>query len=342
MLITIADRSFPFDGNTRDESALPPAQKGLVHLAEALVSAGHTVRVFNKCEIATVVRDVSWIPLDEAAAASTDLCIAHQDPELFDLVPDIGTRVLWLTGSGRPLVKPEPFAAAARHRPLLAYQGEAHLKTLPDAFLAFEGTRIPNGVGQVFLEADAPVPASTPTAVVTTHPLLGLEWLIGLWRRRIHGRLPWAELHVFSAALQAASEGRTVAGSYARIHAIAAAAEKSGVRIRRPLPDTELVEVLRTARVHLYPSDPNEVAALTLAESQAVGLPAVARPQGAAGEQIQDGKTGFVCDDDNQFAENAIRLLDDHATFARLSEHARERRKRPWSAVAEEFLALTR
>ncbi len=342
MLVTIADRSFPFDGNTPAETALPPAQKGVVALAEALAAAGHTVRVFNNCEMSTVVRDVSWVPLEEAAAASTDLCIAHQDPELLDLVPDIKTRVLWMTGSGKPLVQPERFAAAARHRPVLVYQGEAHLATIPDALLAFDGARIPNGVGEAFLTAEETRPSVSPRAVVTTHPLLGLEWLIGLWRRRIHGRLPWAELHVFSAALHGASEGRPPARAYDRIHAIVTAAAKSGVHVHKPLPDAEMAEFLGTARVHLYPSHESEVSAMTLAESQAVGLPAVARPLGAAGERILDGKTGILAKDDNAFAEMAIRLLDDQATHARMSEHARERGGQPWSAVAGEFEALTR
>ena len=321
---------------------MPPAQKGLVDLAEALAAAGHTVRVFNHCQLATVVRDVSWVPLEEAAAASTDLLIAHQDPELLDLVPDVKTRVLWLTGSGRPLARPEPFAAAARHRPLLVYQCEAHLKTIPDAFLAFDGARIPNGVGEAFLKAEAPVPSVTPVAVVTTHPLLGLEWLIGIWRRRIHGRLPWAELHVFSSALYGAAEGRSPAPAYARIHGIVQAAEKSGVHIRKPLPDHEMVKVWRSARVHLYPSADNEVAAATLAESQAVGVPAAARPLGAVGERIADGKTGVLAGDDNAFAEYAIRLLDDQATYSRMSEHARDKSGVAWSKVASEFIALTR
>ena len=342
MLVTIADRSFPFDGNTPAETAMPPAQKGVVALAEALAAAGHTVRVFNNCEMSTVVRDVSWVPLEEAAAASTDLCIAHQDPELLDLVPDIKTRVLWMTGSGKPLVQPERFAAAARHRPVLVYQGEAHLATSPDALLAFDGARIPNGVGEAFLNTEESRPSVSPRAVVTTHPLLGLEWLIGLWRRRIHGRLPWAELHVFSAALHGASEGRPPARAYERIHAIVTAAAKSGVHVHKPLPDAEMAEFLGTARVHLYPSHESEVSAMTLAESQAVGLPAVARPLGAAGERILDGKTGILAKDDNAFAEMAIRLLDDQATHARMSEHARERGGQPWSAVAREFEALTR
>ncbi len=341
MLVTLADRSFPFDGTTPADRALPPAQKGIVGLADALAAAGHTVRVFNRCELAAVVRGVSWVPLEEASAATTDLCIAHQDPELLDLVPDIRTRILWMTGSGRDLIRPEPFASAARHRPVLVYQSQAHLATIPDALLAFDGASIPNGVGDAFLHADAPAPSVTPRAVVTTHPLMGLEWLVGLWRRRIHGRLPWAELHVFSSALHGASEGRFLTPAFARIHALVNAAGKSGVRVCRPLPDAAMAEFLRTARVHLYPSDEREVSAMTLAESQAVGLPAVVRPLGAAPERIVDGKTGFLAPDDNAFAEYAIRLLDDPATHARMSEHARERGGQAWSSVARRFEALT-
>lgn len=341
MLVTIADRSLPFDGGTRADTPQGPSEKAVAELAEAFARRGHAVRVFNRCPVRTAVNGVSWTPLDEAAAARTDLLLVHQDPALLDLVPDAKARVLWLTRPGTGLARPEAFAAAARHRPVLAYQGEAHVPTIPDGLLGLEGARVPVGVAAPFLEAEAPSPSVTPMAVVTTHPQLGLEWLLDLWRRRVHPRLPWAELHVVSAALAGAEAGRSLAGPLQRIHALARAAAKAGVRIRAPGTDAETAAFLRTVRVHLYPSDPREVLAATLAESQAAGIPAIARPLGAAPERILEGRTGFLARDDAAFAEYAFRLLDDQATFARMSEHAlAERRGRPWEAVAEEFEAL--
>ncbi len=342
MLITIVDRSLPFDGTTREHTPQGPSQKAVAELAEALARREHAVRVFNLCEKATAANGVSWTPLSEAAAARTDLLIAHQDPSLLDTVSDADRRVLWLTRPGTALARPEAFAAAARHRPVLVYQGESHVPTIPDGLLGLDGARIPIGVAAPFLEAPAPSPSVTPMAVATTHPLLGLEWLLGIWRRRVHARLPWAELHVVSAALSRPDAGLLPEGPWRRIHALARAAEKAGVKLIPPATDRATAKMLGRMRVHLYPSDAREVLAATLAETQATGIPAVARPLGAVNDRILDGKTGFVTADEETFVDYTIRLLDDQATFSRLSEHAvAEQRGRPWDRVAEDFEELT-
>ena len=97
------------------------------------------------------------------------------------------------------------------------------------------------------------------------------------------------------------------------------------------------------ARVHLYPGSEREMYCSTLAESQAVGLPAVARPVGSVKERFTDRQSGFLAPDDDAFVENALAMLKDDEAFQAASKTAtRSGRGRSWDAAATEFETLFR
>ena len=68
---------------------------------------------------------------------------------------------------------------------------------------------------------------------------------------------------------------------------------KYNIHVNKPKIDSKFKEEIKDMRVHLYPSHNYETSALTLMESQVLGIPAVVRPLGAATEKIVNGKTGF-------------------------------------------------
>src|SRR6185312_15495853 len=97
----------------------------------------------------------------------------------------------------------------------------------------------------------------------------------------------------------------------------------------------------RAARVHLYPSQATDYACWTLAESQAAGLPAVARPVGGTEERIVNGQTGYLVPDSAAMANVAVELLTNAAVYTSLSEaSAHPSRRRTWAEVASEVDAL--
>ena len=80
---------------------------------------------------------------------------------------------------------------------------------------------------------------------------------------------------------------------------------------------------------------------VALAEAQAMGVPAVVRPLGSTQERVIDGVTGRVAEDDEGFAEAAVRLLRDDGLWRRwhLAALARQRGL-SWDAVGARFEAL--
>ena len=198
MLITIIDDGYNFDGSTIDTQPMGGSEKALVLLAESLSNIGHLVRVFNNSKNSIVVKGVSWNSLKTMDVSHSDVWIVHNNPLLLNLINNETKKILWLTTSGLKLVQPEYFSITMQHRPTIVYQGENHLDAIPDAVKSLNAALIPPGVANVFLNQTELLPSVTPIALATSHPLMGMEWLLDIWKTKIHTKLPWAELHIFS------------------------------------------------------------------------------------------------------------------------------------------------
>ncbi len=338
MLITFLDDSVPFDGATPNDKPLGGGEKAVAGLAEAFSARGHMVRVFNRCAAPVVIGGVSWQPIDDCNAAHSDLVVAHRRPVLLRMVAAARRRAVLLSTPGDTIADAEARASLREYRPTLVLQGIAHSQTVPPGLQSFSAATVVMGVAKGFREAVEMAPATPPRAIFTGHPLRGLEWLLDLWCAKVHARAPWAELHVYSGLLAAGAAGARLPEPVAPLLERAQEAAARGVRILRPQADPAMINAYRTARVHLYPSSSRDVLCHTLAESQAVGLPAVVRPLGAADERIRTGVTGYASANDEAFADYAIRLLDDDDMFRRFSAKARERQRNiGWDRAARDL-----
>jgi glycosyltransferase involved in cell wall biosynthesis len=340
MDVVLIDDSFAFDGLTPRNDPMGGPQKGLVHLAEALARRGHEVTVLNRCEAPRDIRGVAWRPLDSVLPARADLLVALRAPRLLEALPEPGRRALWVTTPGAALARGEAAESLKRHpEAALVFMSQAHRGTWFD-----EDARalvIDPGVAPPYLACEGPAGWWPPRAVVTTHPKMEMDWLIALWTRRIEPLVKGAELHLFSGSLALGTQGKTVDEEIRPILRQAEEAADQGVTIRRPLPDHEMAEEYRHARVHLYPGAPGEVYAATLAESQAAGLPGVAHRAGAAQERVKDSRSGFLVADEEAFANCAVLCLKEDIVYRGRSKDAWDmQRGRTWDAAAADFEAL--
>lgn len=341
MRILLVDDSLPFDGYTPSSQPLGGVEKAFARLPAALRRRGHEVDVANRCRFPIMADGVQWRPWEAPQPEACDVLIAYRKPALLDFPVEAKRRILWLASPADYLGRGENPAILARHDTApIVVAGPRHAATVPAAFAA-RVVEIAPGVGAPFREAEPMAPASPPRAVVTTHPLMDLGWLIDLWVRAIRPGAEGAELHVYSAMLDKGQLGGEVPEAIRPVLDRALEAREHGVVILRPRGDPDMAEAYRAARVHLYPGAAAEVYCATLAESQAVGLPAVARPFPATRERVVDGETGFIAPDDEAFASCAILLLVNDGIFASRSEAARNlQRGRGWDEAAAAFEAL--
>ena len=339
MLIVMADDGIAFDGTTQERAPLGGAEGAFVALAEAFAARGHRVLARNRCAAPLAHKGVDWAPLADGLPERADLYIANRGHRLIGRVE--GKGVFWIHNPGRYLAKPRYVLALLRHRPVIVTLGPHHAATVPGWMPSGGRAVIPYGIAAPFRAPRPPRAPPPPRAIFTSNPLRGLGWLLDLWERRIHPRVPQAELHLYCGPEVYGAVGDAKSAEMGAVLARADALGPKGVRRHVPLPRDQLIGALEAARVMLYRGDEGETFCLAVAEAQALGVPAVVQDLGALAERVVDGVTGAVAGDDERFAAAAIALLTDDALWRRQHAAALARQQGiGWDDAAARFEEL--
>jgi glycosyltransferase involved in cell wall biosynthesis len=342
MKIVIAAAGAAFDGVTPVTRPLDGAERAVVGLAGALSNRGHDVTVLNGTPEVVARNGVRYQPLPTAwhgdpPVAEADCLIAVRKPALLGVVPEVGRRILWPMAHPDYLTWPVHRLYLDKYKPTIAYLGA----TQRNASARPGGAVVAPGVSRSFRPGLLPDGGNHPEAVVVTHPLHGLDWVLDLWKERIRPEVPTARLTIHSALLHRAMEGEVMPAALEALATKAKALAEMDVVVRRPLPEDGMAGVYRSARVLLYPGHAKDMACWALGEAQACGLPAVARTLGAAAERVDNGQGGYLVPDGEAFANVAIQILSDSALAKGLGEAAgAPTRLRPWDAAARDFELL--
>jgi glycosyltransferase involved in cell wall biosynthesis len=339
--VVMTDDGIAFDGTTPSRAPLGGAEAAFLTVAEALAARGHHVKVRNRCAAPLTHQGVDWAPLGTRMSDACDLYIANRGHRLIGLMPHAARRLFWIHNPGTYLRKARYVRELWRHRPVVITTGRYHASTVPWWMPSGGRTVIPYALQEEFRHATPLDQAPPPRAIFTSNPLRGLDWLLELWESRIHPALPQAELHLYCGPGVYGAAGEKHAVAMSNVLARADALAGKGVRRFAPLPRNALIAALRGARVMLYRGDPGETFCLAVAEAQALGLPAVVQPIGSLPERVQNGITGFIAPDADDFARHAIALLSDDALWRRQHEAAlRLQRGLSGDEVAQRFEAL--
>jgi glycosyltransferase involved in cell wall biosynthesis len=341
MRIVMVDDSVPFDGYTSGHQPLGGAEKAFASLASALAIRGHEVRAFNRCRFKMTIEGVKWEPWDLPRPFDADLLIAWRKVSLLTQVRQVGRRILWVAASPAYLERPANRDLIESTAARLCFQAKGQM----NAFKAWKGAAgavVPPGIRSEYQSETAIQPVSPPLAVCTTHPQHGLDWLLDLWPK-VRAQAPEARLALYSAALDKGQQGAELPAEIRPVFEKARGMADQGVDILRPMGDHDMPGVWRSARAHLFPAHADDWLATTLAESQASGIPGVARPLGAAPERLIDGQTGQLVPDADAFANLAAQLLSNDQLFWSMSRDAKlHQAGRGWDVVAQEIEALAK
>ncbi len=330
--IVLADDGIAFDGRSR--TGLGGAETAFLRLAESLAARGHDVAAFSNTTETGMVNGVKWAPVLGSMPDDADLYIANRGDRVLDRVPGAKRIAFWLHNDAAYLKKFRYLRRLWRRKPALVFVSESHRRLAPSWLPDGGRIVIPLGLEDAYRhEATRAVPP--PVALYAANPLRGLSELAAMWPKI---GAAGAQLIAHSGADLYAAKPRT---REAMEQALASVAGVAGIELQPIVQRDALIDVLRRARVFLYPGDPTETFCLSVAEAQALGVPSVVYARGALPERVIAGKTGFVAKSEAEFVDAARRLLSDDALW--LAQHRAclaTQNKRGWADMAADFERL--
>ena len=339
--IVLADDGIEFDGESSAIGPLGGVESSIVNLTKELAKRGHEVLICNKCIRARTIQGVNWQPISEEMPKYADLYVANRGDKLISLMPQAKRTVFWIHNPARYLLKWRYMTKLWRINPSIIFIGNYHASTYPSWAPGDSRLIITYGISDDFRNVAAAKFAPPPKAIFTSNPLRSLDWLLSVWRRKIHPKLLNAEFHLFAGAITYGDVGKRKEREILAVLERARALESQGVVIRSPVSKSKLIEELKESRVMLYKGDENETFCLALGEAQAAGVPAVVQRFGSVVERVKDGLTGAVTETEEEFVKASVKLLaDDEHWFTNHRNSQALQRDWGWSQAAEEFERL--
>jgi glycosyltransferase involved in cell wall biosynthesis len=343
--IVFADSTNRYDGRSLATQPLGGTESSVCQMAAGLARRGHAVTCYTNCDAPIEHEGVSWRPLDSAWQAAqrpegADVYVAVQHPRLLSLVRRPRRRVIWMMWRPNNLrhYKQIPRMWWYRPQPVFISDHQASLYSfvLPPIGaprVVHFGLPAPvRGLGPL----DEPPP---PRAIFASNPVRGLTWLIELWANAILPQVPGAELHIYGIrdyGFRYGGEWRAPIEPY--LPPGLSEAALASLKVHPTATREELWAAMRASRAMLYGGHKSEMFCLSLGEAQALGVPAVIRPEGCVAERIRDGETGVIRTDDDSFAAAAVRVLRDDALWRRQHEAAlRLQQGLSWDESSERF-----
>lgn len=316
--IIFADKTRRYDGRSLETDPLGGTESSVIRLAGQLAKRRHRVTVYTPCNTPVEHDGVQWRPLAGAAPRDCDLYVAIQHPRLLGLVRQPRRRAIWVLWQPNHLKHYKQIWRMWHYRPIPILMS-LHQVRIYSPFLP---PRAPHILLPLALPDDVRghpphETAPPPRAIFASNPQRNLRRLVEIWAQSILPRVPGAVLDIYGVHDVAPGTDAWEMWGGSLLPAGMPPAVKRSVRVHPSASRNGLIAAMRGARVMLYLGHKVEAFCLSVAEAQALGVPAVVGPVAAVPERVIDGVTGFHHADPARFADAAVALLTDDALWRR-------------------------
>ena len=335
MHITFVDKKSNINSNTLNLKAIDSIQKNLIFFAQELVKRNHKISIINQSTESRLEKGINWLNINNIKNFSTDVLVIIQDLDGLKIKFSTKKKILWIVGKYSIFFHKALLTTLLKEKYKIIYDNYFLIDALPHNFRLVPKFFLGNAVDDSFYRIN---PGNTfrNNALVTTHPLRGLDWLLEVWSKFIHNKLPWAELHIYSELLSrpGTSENIKINNLKLRLYSF----KNNGIVVKKPMSLNLFQKELSQYRVHLNPAIDNDVPMLSLLESQAAGIPVVSRVNNIVYNLINDNETGYITNDINKFTLKTVTLLSDKKKFSDISRNSKNNNNiKLWKEICDYF-----
>ena len=337
MHFVFLENSIDFTSSSLNLKAIDSFQRGLIHFCKELVKRGHSVSVFNSTSINKSEDGIDWMHFSEISNLSDDpdVFIICNETDFLDIAINAKLKLFWINSNINILNYKNILVSLLKNKFILLYNSDSLVSSLPHNFKYIPKIKFEIGVNNSFFN-NQNFNINNCNALVTTHPLKGLDWLLDIWINIISLKIPWAEMHIYSHILYKKSFVKDIKINNLKLKLFKY--KNNGIHIKKPERENDFIQTLSNYRVHINPSNDISILPFSIIESQARGLPIVSRENNVIFDYVYHNETGFITNDPNNFANKIIDLLTDNSLFLRMNSNTKLNNKiNNWKTEVESF-----
>ena len=328
MKICLLDRTnFEYSYEDLYSKKLRGAETILINLSKNLAKLGHEVFVLNNCPIKIHLdKSINWFNIDmstDVHLPTFDISISNADTNLLNYVKAKKKFIIsYSIQSIEKFLRKNQLFSYLKNKPKVLLLGNYH-KAKRSRLLSLFGSEIINlSVDDSFIKT-----VLLPTekidsnlAIFSSRPERNSQLLLNIWRDRIFpnfksGKLLITENH---KSLQ-----------------------DSNIMMRNLGNQNDLINDLLKSRMFLIPGHKAELFCLAAEEAKELCLPIITLGIGSLKERVVHGETGFIANNENDFADYVLELFKNDDLWTKLRNNLISKRgQNNWTKATKNLIRI--
>ncbi|MFL2887233.1 MAG: glycosyltransferase [Candidatus Pelagibacter sp.] len=324
--IYFIEKSISFNSHDLNSVKIGGSEKTLINISNALAKfQNFTVKVFNKTKEKIIINNVEWNNLTNININDEpDYLISMSDANLLSLM-DCKNKFLWSHSvqSFEKFIRKKQFIPVLKHKPLVFVESKYHYNNRSFFTSPFGKEIIHIAVDYDFINTKIDenyLPYKN--AIFSTRSDRNLNFLLKCWES-IKVKTGNSNLFINPPFL--------INEKYRNLD----------VKLRTKGHKSDLIKDLLNSKVMLVPGHKGEVFCLAAEEARELCLPIVTMGYGSLKERVEHGVTGFIANNEKEFIDYSIQLLNDDNLYYKIKKNLiKKRNSRNYKNVAHDLIKI--
>lgn len=321
MKICFVDKTnFQYDSYSIYSQKLRGAETVLINLSTALSNIGHKVTIINNCPKPSIINGIKWLNINSNFKNENfDLVISNGDCNLFRYT-NSKNNILFSHSlqTMEKFIRKKQLISYIKYKPKICFLSNYHKKNRSKLLYFFGEINLRWSVDKIFLDTKISENIDNNLAIFTSRPDRNLKILIDIWTKFIIPKNNKAKLLVTDNNYEYSDKSI----------------------IKRKLGDQrDLIKDLQLARMILIPGHKAELYCLAAEEARELCIPIVTMGIGCLSERVEHEKTGFIANNQKDFAYYTNNLFNDENLWKKIRNNLiKKKNSTTWELVAKELV----
>ena len=324
--IYFIEKSIDFNSNDFNSNKIAGSEKTLINITNELsLYKNLEIKVFNQTSKEIKFDNICWLSLNNINNyEAPDYLISMSDANLLSYI-NCSKKFLWSHSvqSIEKFIRKNQLLPFIKNKPVMLLESQYHYDTR-NYFTSFFGKKIIKlAADYEFINENIDKNfIAKKKAIFTTRSDRNLNFLLSSWEK-IFQRSSNSELHINPPYNLSKKESQM------------------NVKLRVKSDKNKLIDELKNSRVMLNPGHKGEVFCLAAVEAKELCLPIVTMGYGALKERVEHGVTGYIANNQNEFIDYSLDILNNDETYKKFRNNLFNKRgMRTYKNVAEDLINI--